>query len=144
MVHLRAPAVEHAEKYVQYCTTIQNEDELSLANNLRLTAMVERRRMSDEAREVLLQEVRDEGEQGIAEDRKAIRNLALAEKSVLLAEVMEELGRLQGEDPEDVWPAIAEVLTHADTACCSIRSASDGLMLSMQVSYLKGCFQRMP
>jgi len=142
MVNQRGPALDHAEKYVRYCETLQDEEQLSLANNLRLTALVHGDRMSEEAREVLLEGAREELEQGISQDRGAGRCLAHVEKALLLVEVTEELGRLQGEEREDVWTSIAEILGDAETICSRIRPASDGVLLSLQVSYLKTLFTK--
>lgn len=140
MVNLRGPALDHAERYVQHCEMLQDEEQLSLANNLRITAAVLHDRMSEEAREALLEGAREELEHGISQDKDAGRCLAHVEKALLLAEVVEELGRLQGEERDEVWPGIAEILRDAETVCGRIRPAADGVLLSLQVSYLKALF----
>ncbi|KAK4456561.1 CHAT domain-containing protein [Cladorrhinum samala] len=141
MVHLREPALHHAEKYREYCTILQDEGELSLANNLRLSALFQPGRTSEEARIACLESLREELEQGIEEDRTAKRHLAHVEKALLLAEVMEELARLEGEEREDAWPVIAELLDDAESICGLIRPAADAILPSLQVGYLKGIFE---
>ena len=142
LVHQRASALEHAEKYVSYCQKYKDEGYMSAAENLRIKALIEPARMSDEVREVLLAEVSEGLESGMTRDKAAGRLVTYAEKALLLAGVLEELGDLQGEDREDSWPAIEKVLSDAEETFSVSRSKPEGMLLLLEISYLKGMFSR--
>ncbi|KAF9770054.1 hypothetical protein IL306_012444 [Fusarium sp. DS 682] len=141
IAHRGELATVHAEKYFSYCCRLKDDELISEAEILLLRAKVEPTRASDEARIAVLTRVAADLEPGVARDKAAGRHVPYVEKALLLAEVLEELRAISGEEREDSWPAIADMLHDVETTCSSLRSKPDGLLLLMlEVSYLKTMF----
>ncbi|TVY69096.1 hypothetical protein Focb16_v000050 [Fusarium oxysporum f. sp. cubense] len=137
-------ATVHAEKYFSYCCRLKDEDLISEAGILLLRAKVEPTRASGEARMAVLARVTADLETSVARYKGAGRHIPYVEKVLLLAEVLEELRDISGEEREYAWPAITDILNDVEATCSSLRSKPDGLLLLMlEVSYPKTMFVSM-
>ncbi|KAH7140411.1 CHAT domain-containing protein [Dactylonectria estremocensis] len=141
IAHRGERAKVHAATYLSYCCRLKDDELISEAENLHFRALVEPTRASDEVREALLTGVAADLEPAIARDKVAGRHGSYVEKVLLLAEVLEELRAMSGEEREDSWPAIADMLHAVETTCSGLRCKPDGLVLLMlEVSYLNAMF----
>ncbi|KAJ4114849.1 hypothetical protein BFJ63_vAg15249 [Fusarium oxysporum f. sp. narcissi] len=141
IAHRGELATVHAEKYFSYCCRLKDDELVSEAEILLWRAKVEPTRASHEARIAVLDRVAADLEPGVARDKAARRHGPYVEKVLLLAEVLEELRAISGEEREDSWPAIADMLQDVETTCSSLRPKPDGLLpLMLEVSYLKTMF----
>jgi hypothetical protein len=129
-------ALYHAERYLEYCKKCKVGEVQSLAENIRLQTIVQPVRLSQERREALL-EAHTQLERGIQTDRAHEWYHAQVEKQLLLVEVLEELGRLQEEDAEEIVTAAAEILDDAETVCKKIGWKSDIAYLKYEIAYLR-------
>lgn len=140
MLHQREEALRHAEKYLNYCKKYGDEEERSLAENLRLQCIVQPERMSDDARIEVLEDVQFQLKRGIEGDRTAERHLAQIEKQLLLVEVVDELGTLQAEDREWIFASVAGMLDEAEELCMRINFHNDNIFLRYEIGYLRSIF----
>lgn len=138
MLHQREDALYHADKYLEYCKKCKSEEEQSLAENIRLQTILQPQRTSEEKRVDILEDVRAQLEQGIQTDGAHGWNYAQVEKQLLLVEVLEELGRLQGDDPEEVATAAAEILNNTEALCKKVDWKASSAYSKYEVAFLRG------
>jgi len=137
MVHQREDALKSVEKYINYCKKYASDAEQSLAQNLRLQTLAQPARMSDDARDALLQELRSDLISGIEEDRKFERHLAQVEKQLLLVEVLVELHSLQEEELEQTLADAVTILDEAESLCTRIVFTRENLFVKYEIAFLR-------
>jgi CHAT domain-containing protein/tetratricopeptide (TPR) repeat protein len=138
MLHQREDALYHAERYLEYCRKCKSEEEKSLAETILLQTILQPRRASEEKRVDILEDARTRLERGIQTDEGHGWYHAQVEKQLLLVEVLEELGRLQGDDLGEVVTVATEVLNQAEAACNKIDWKADNAYSKYEVAFLRG------
>ena len=138
MLHQREDALYHAEKYLEYCRKCKSEEEQSLAETIRLQTMLQPQRASEEKRVDILEDLLTRLKQGIHTDGAHGWYHAQVEKQLFLVEVLEELGRLQGDDPEEIATVAAEILNQTEAACNKVDWKADNVYSKYEVAFLRG------
>jgi CHAT domain-containing protein len=138
MLHQRKDALYHAERYLEYCRKCKSEEEQSLAETIRLQTMLQPQRASEEKRVDILEDVCTRLKRGIHIDGGRGWYHAQVEKQLLLVEVLEELGRLQGDDPEEIAMVAAEILNQTEAACNKVDWKADNAYSKYEVAFLRG------
>jgi CHAT domain-containing protein len=105
---------------------------------MRIKTILQPQRVSEEKRVEILEDVRTQLEQGIQTDRARGWHHAEVEKQLLLVEVLEELGRLQGDDPEDIVAAAAEILNVAEAVCNKVDWKADNVYAKYEIALFRG------
>jgi CHAT domain-containing protein/tetratricopeptide (TPR) repeat protein len=137
MLRQREDALKSAEKYIDYCNKYASDAEKSLAQNLRLQTLAEPARMSDDARDTLLQELRSELISGIEEDKKFERHLAQIEKQLLLVQVLVEHHMLQEEELETTLADAITILDEAESLSTRIVFKKESLFMKHEIAFLR-------
>ncbi|KAF4627856.1 hypothetical protein G7Y89_g10298 [Cudoniella acicularis] len=138
MLHQRENALHHAKKYLEYCWTYRSAEEQSIAENMRMQTELQPARMSEEARESSLEGVRQQLEQGIETDKANGWYLPQVEKQLLLVEVLEELGRIQEEEHEEIARIVVGILDDAASSSNKVEWKSENVYLKFEIIFLKG------
>ncbi|KAL5314476.1 hypothetical protein ACEPPN_017116 [Leptodophora sp. 'Broadleaf-Isolate-01'] len=138
MLHQRENALRHANLYLEYCRNYRGAEEQSVAENMRTQTELQPARMSEDAREASLEEIRMRLQQGIEADKRNEWYISQVEKQLLLVEVLEGLGRIQEEEPEEIAQTAIKILDDAIFTCEKIKWESENIYLKFEIMFLRG------
>lgn len=136
MLHQREEALYHAEMYLEYCKRCRDDEEQSLAVNIRLQTILQPYRTSEEKRVDVLEDICSQLRGGIETDRTNSWFSSLAEKQLLLVEALVELGRLQEEDSEDVVVEARGLLREAEAVLDRIDGKANNTFVKYEIAFL--------
>lgn len=137
MLHQRGPALCHAERYLAYCQKCQDEQQQALAEGYVLETLFLPERASDEARLNFLDDLTKRIEQAIKTDQQNKWYKAMIEKQLLLVDVLSEVGRLEGDDLEEIAQNVIPILDKAATFIPQIPSEAEAAALKCQLAFLR-------
>lgn len=138
MLRQRENALRSTIIYLEYCKAYKSTEEQSLAENMRLQTDLQPARMSDDVRASLLEDVRQQLEQGIKIDKANDLYLPQVEKQLLLVEALDELGKLEEEEPEEIARVAIGILDDAASVCNKIAWKSENDYLKFEILFLRG------
>lgn len=138
MLHQRENALRSAMIYLKYCKAYKGIEEQSLAENMRLQTELQPARMSDDARASLLEDARQRLEQGIEIDKANSLYLPQVEKQLLLVEALDELGKLEEEETEEIASVAIGILDDAASVFNKIAWKSENDYLKFEILFLRG------
>ncbi|KIW92974.1 uncharacterized protein Z519_06823 [Cladophialophora bantiana CBS 173.52] len=137
MLRQREPALCHAERYLAYCQKCKDEQQQALAEGYVLETLFLPERASDEARLNFLDDLTNRIEQAIKTNHKNKWYKAMIEMQLLLVNVLSDIGRLEGNDLEEIAQNVVPILDRAATFIPQIPSEAEAAALKCQVAFLR-------
>ncbi|KAI9865743.1 MAG: hypothetical protein M1824_000003 [Vezdaea acicularis] len=140
MIHQKREALDQAQEYLKYCKIVGDKEKIALAENICLQTFVQPGRVSEESRVGVLEDVRSRLERGIKEDHDVELYLPELEKRLLLVDILDELGTLEGEDREDIFRTAVQILDEAQLLCPKVNFDRNSIFMKYEVGFLRSTF----